>query len=984
MRARSLLAALLFVTAASGSACSQTPIVVPLRSMERPRDVDFICLKDTGNGTWTGTTLENCAANFDNTAKVAGSFRLHAVISQVSRGELAVVDLGRVPTDPAVLTKADPRLPGYSFIPVGAVPTDVVADPNGDAVYVSSGRDPRIDVLPSALLRGPIDTLAAASDSPPWPHLDFDRASEGMPSAMSIVRSGATRRLYVTLPDAKPAGKIAVFDLVSSAILPARIGDIALAAPAPAPLVVKTAGCGPTGASQPWWAKYDTCGSETTKIPGGSVTPDATTDFHLAGVHVAGDKLFVADDRASVIHVYDVKGGAGIEIRRIAVGANTSRLAVSPVVPDEVTIHNSAAIDVCVARGWLGDGLDHSAENTLVRDQLGGRCRAHRYLYAIDLVNDQSANGSIAIVDLPVTFALDDKNQIKLTEEGVPLDERIDIDGAELVQPMACDAPSFPTRRLPLGPFGLGGLNTVPARAVAFVSMDPPNVAGQTTKAVRCRPFDTVDPSDATKRSDAHPLVPNREFEGVSDDERNARKSIGKAWAVGVGPRRMRGVFAWVALANGALAVIDVDDYDSLCRGPVAESRRGLLFRHPDETPISLGGDATNEYFPGVVRRHHPRSLRAFDDNLVPAVSGVVFSQFDGVISNDPANEQGRTFPHFAALAAVTGDATRPPLVLPAPDNPYSLSTETWTVTFEGSLPGFTGAFGELNTDGGALALKDPSAGFCRRGVESDGAVETHDAIQLVDEICRFDSCTKPGLLKSCTDLFGDTAQKPLKLGRTLLIEKAFDDRVTIANKHFAVRNVNGVERFERVDGPPDLALIKECFGAGLLRYTVRSSGSWIVVGSSTGFLHRKLVDPTATDKVCINDASRPRIHNGRAGELPPLSADALRSLSPLGDAPNLVSDDCFRFINPSWKFAIRKGTADSRQDMRFTFAGRFSWQPFSLAVGQLPTSMRAVAAYWDGRERLNWNMIAAVDAVERGLIMFPASAPFAYQKGAN
>src|SRR5207244_1618820 len=144
-----------------------------------------------------------------------------------------------------------------------------------------------------------------------------------------------------------------------------------------------------------------------------------------------------------------------------------------------------------------------------------------------------------------------------------------------------------------------------------------------------------------------------------------------------------------------------------------------------------------------------------------------------------------------------------------------------------------------------------------------------------------------------------------------------------------------------------------------LLRYTVRSSRSWVVVGSSSGFLHRKIVDPASTDKSCINDLTRPVIYSGRAGELPALSKEKFADPDPL--SANIVTKDCDRFANPSWTFAIRQGaicTEDlqtcepsaSQQDQRFTFVGRFSWQPLALAAGQLAVSMRPIASYWDGR----------------------------------
>jgi len=213
---------------------------------------------------------------------------------------------------------------------------------------------------------------------------------------------------------------------------------------------------------------------------------------------------------------------------------------------------------------------------------------------------------------------------------------------------------------------------------------------------------------------------------------------------------------------------------------------------------------------------------------------------------------------------------------------------------------------------------------------------------------------------------------------------------LVIANKHW-----NRDQQL--VDGPPELAKIKQCFGNGLLKYTIRSTAA----GSSsidTGYLHRQIVDPTSTDKACITDTSKPRILNGRAFEQPPLTGDKLtKSRTPIEDKENIISDDCLRFITPSWKFAIRTGALckessgilncsanPSQQDMRFTFGGRFSWQPLSLAAGSLTASMRPISAYWDGVEHLGWNMIAVVDAVDRGLLIFPANEPFAYQKGAN
>lgn len=964
---------------ALATACSQTPVVVPLRSMERPRDVDFICLRDQGNGTWKGVRIEECAL-VPGTDKIAApSTRLFSVVTQVSRGELAVVDLGALRGDPAVLVKVDPRVPGYSFIPVGAAPTDVAADPLGEVVFVSSGRDPRIDVLPSTLLRGPVDTRASV-DPPPWPHIDFDRATEGMPSALTIVRTGAdSRRLYVTLAEAKPSPKIAVFDLTNAQV-PARVGDIPLGAPAAQPLPWQPVACGPLRNAKTWWSPYDTCKGEPAKVPIGANSVDPTiTDYHLSGVAAVGNMLFVGDDHAPVIHVYDAAGG--LEIRRIAVGSPISRLAVSPIVPDEVTIQNSAAIDVCMSRGWLGDGKDHSAESPTVKELLQGRCRAHRYIYAIDLVNSESSSGSVAVVDVPVI---------------VGATETIDIDGSELVQPMACDAPTFSARRIPLGPFGVNGSNVVPARSVTFVALDP-KLGDNDVKAPRCRGFD---------ENPGHPLK-HRDLaaaDGVPADQRTKRIAAGVLARGSVDPRRMRGVFAWVALSNGAVVVVDVDDYDATCRGPTAigdpeaainvgKVARGKVFRHPDEVDFALerapNALPVAEYYPFPVRRHHPRSLRLFTNDLVPVLTLSSLSRYDTVLSNDPSTPTGAINPHFAALVPQKATDTRPTTLLAAPDNAYSFSSESWSVTYEGQVPGFTGAFGALSDEGGQLTFKDPAAGFCRKGVESEGDVTMHDVVQLTDEVCTFTRCS-PAERQACLDTFGEAKALPLPKNRSLLIDKAFDGQLTLANKHFVV--TGGPDGFSLVDGPPDLNPIRTCFGdtvdgkrvLPLLRYVVRSSNSWVVVGGVSGFLHRKIADPASADKACITDMTQPRIRNGRVSELPPLDQAARDQRAPYEDKRNAIEDICSRFINPTLQFAIRSGTSRSRQDMRLTIGGRFAWQPLSIGAGSLAGAIKPVVAYVDGVEKLNWRMIAVVDAIDRGLLVFPTDEPFTFQKGIN
>ncbi len=955
MRARSYLSlSVAAVAVVIVQACSQTPVIVPLRSMERPKDVDFICLQRLDATTWTGADLSDCSVGGDGVAThVPGvEYRLHAVVTQQARGELAVADLGRTPGDPAGLAKVDPRIPGYSFLPVTAVPSDVVADPAGHAVYVASGRDPRIEIIPAGMLRGPIDSRAAAGNEAPWPRIDLDRVNDGTPGAMAIQREGDLRRLYVTLPDASGGPRLAVFDL-SKPLVPARMADITLTLSGDASIQCLEPTCGPGGDKRPWWvARCNPAAPQPPAPTAPCVTVPAPTKTHLAGIALVGGLLYAADDVAPIVHVFDIYRGRGAEIARLPIGSETVRVSVSPVVPDEVTLDNSAAIEVCRANGWLGDGLDHSADSPTVSRLLGGKCSAHRYLYAVDLTNPQAGDGSLAILDLPVTFG---------RTNGV-VDrklETVDFANAKMVQALACDAPQFPKTRLPVGPFGVGVANAVPARAVAFLDVDPDITGLGSQPAARCRPFA---PNDHPRKDpDLSPA------DKVSPEVARARIAIGEAWRVGVEPRRLRGVFAYVAMTNGAIVVVDIDDYDALCRGPKIAldpvSKQEVVaaapaFKHPSEkTTLGSGKEGilpSDEYFPRVVRRHHLRSLRAYTPDYVPTAGGVSLSQYDVPLSNTTENETGRGRPRFATLAPPVDG--RPILAISTPDNPYAITSENWIVTYEGPLPTFANELGRFAVENGKVVVRGGIA-YCAKGVETEGPTQTHDSVQVVDPICPYDTCSVAER-EACVANYGEAAERPIRRSRFFTIEKAFDDRLELAVPSL----------------PADFAT---CFGRKgdplpLLKFLVRSTGSWVVVGTATGYLHRQIADAAGA---CVTDPAKPAIQTGRTRE---------KATEPV--------PECELFANPSWQFAIVSGKdastppkpVPSATDMRFVFGGRFAFQPMSLAAGVLLQTVKPIAATWDGEEQLRWRMIATVDAVERGLFVFPGGAPYSFQKAVN
>lgn len=1033
MRALRAIATIVFALGALGaSGCSQTPIVVPLRSMERPKDVDFVCLHKVDTATYRGVPLNRCHVDRLGNPKPleeatpVGEYRLHAVVTQLARGELAVVDLGQSPFDTsATLLKIDPRVPGYTFLPVGAVPQDVAADPRGRAVYVASGHERRIDVIPAEMLRGPIDTRVESLGQPlPWPNVQL-AIDDGAPGRMAVFDDGTNDRLYVTLPDAKSGPKIAVFEIgcgpVSSdvvespcatALLPRRLADIQLVLSSSITPKPTTLSCNTTDGA-PWWidferACYPAAQQSTPVTPKPPIA--SPESLHLGGIAVANGLIFATDDGSRFLHVFDVSSGGGAEVARLDVGAKTSTIAITEPVPDEVTFANGNAIITCEANRWVGDAQRHD-ESALVRDELGGFCRAHRYVYAVDYDDPLLGNGTIAVIDLPVTLDRDATDRSKIVKE------TLDFSASSFVQPMGCDSPALPATRIPVGSFGIGGLDGVPARAVTFVTFDPPSprpapADGQDYAlpgTERCRSW-----APATSSGDANNAFPSPPAKSSSEldflppgADKATLIDAQNSWQGDADPRRLRGTFGFVALDNGGIAIVDVDDYDALCRGPRNADDLVAKLQYPTGPAITALStpNATGEYTYGVVRRHHPRAFRLFDANNEPSVNAIVLASAptagSPLLSWGTQNSDQRARPHLFKLAYGSNAAIASPVttdyVKTSGDSPYGYVGEDYKITYQGALPGFDGTGATLQGD----VLRDPNGALCERGVEAFDAdpFAHNDVAQVVDDVCD-DPGAPVASHTVCTDVkhadcvaaFGLSTDSPLSIQRDLVIAKAFDQHLDIA-QHYVVDPKTGVASL----APGSHPLMKSCF-PGLFRYVVRARDTWVVVGSVNGYLHRIIADPNAKtptgardpDAPCIVDKTQPLVHQGRLSELPgtengdvpidpldPSKTSTVLDLSskqqvcPTVGAPRV-------FVNPYWAFAIQQGwdttsrtAVQSTRDLTFAFGARYVFTPLTVPGGAMPTTIRALQKWKNGADLLNWEMIALVDAIDKGLGVF-------------
>lgn len=210
----------------------------------------------------------------------------------------------------------------------------------------------------------------------------------------------------------------------------------------------------------------------------------------------------------------------------------------------------------------------------------------------------------------------------------------------------------------------------------------------------------------------------------------------------GLGPRRLRGVFAFAVLTNGQVSTIDVDDWDSSCRRPanlgagvepvssvvgVMPEKSGDPYGYP-QTPAASG----EQFFP-VSAPFRPRSSEQLKNdstrgNRIPRLDSAI-----QLVAKDGALEP---------LLGVGSEAN--PVLVPTKDNlrtgprdpnnqaiadirvsfetPEVHLSQDWTVAYEGALPTVAPDTFALNIetddDDQSLLLRRPSAGFCARGIE--------------------------------------------------------------------------------------------------------------------------------------------------------------------------------------------------------------------------------------------------------------------------
>jgi hypothetical protein len=694
-----------------GAGCSQQEVVAELRSLSGSEDAVFLCRDANG----VGHPFAECPdRNLLDDAHPADKLSVVALVSQTVTDEVAVVDVtaGHV-------VDADPATPGYGFLRVGGRPVSLATTPGGTASFVATA-----DVGHNGIFGLPTKCLGApaagkpARDLTTWPACRLDDT----PGEMAVIVDEAT----VPSSMVDPAARCNVSEYTAKEIALAESGECS---------ANLAADGGPSGRRKLVVALPD---------KGELVVIDAQSLLNLPPGTFPNCEI----ER----HIpLEVQVPAGV----------TQQLP-----PDLQTTCSEVPAPTAPAPSKASP-------------QPAGFALADKLLYVADqkapVIHVLSAASACNMTELSplLPMSLREPSRVvttrrvavsPLTPDGKRYAYAIDTEDQPGASVMAFDVSPGATDRTPLVRAGSPELpNEKPdrlalassAKDVTFAYRDIPYVdpaTGAATFGARCDPDPAkteTDPIGALARPSSDLLT-------------------------GARPGLLRGLFGFILLTNGSIAIVDVDDFDSQCRRPIgANSSAEADFRgcagdqlvNPDAsatTAPNFTSDysptgtpfVTNEVSCRVVEPHRFRSafvsandatvgvrapsLRSFPQLTLPAATatsapedrprllavpfpsstGAPTDVFVGSTRFSTAESASDFLPTDPNSTQTEQLQTLNSVVLP-PLEPRSYASEdNVSLTYEGSYAGdHTAGFLAVIAGTSTGELKDSSLSFCAAGV---------------------------------------------------------------------------------------------------------------------------------------------------------------------------------------------------------------------------------------------------------------------------
>jgi hypothetical protein len=824
----------LAISAAGATAsCQQQPVQVSVRSLERSGRVAFVCLGSPNETSPNRSLLDpncnriNVISTDDFQPDDAGSTtlsHLYGLVTQTARGEVAVVDL--TATDKSVIDE-DKGIPGANFLPIGADPGPIVTTPGGTAAFVGTGEVGRegIFALPSTMIR-PRDGVAPPTLSS-WPSCALPAAPGEMVLAFDPDQQGLVRPTCDGNYGAPPA----VGDHGDLGAEGKGREKLIVTLPDLGGFVVidaQTLLDGAAGAFAP-------CVVERWVPLVADVPPPP--DPVPIGPH-SPYCVPPAQPKPTLAPSYTPRPGG--------VALDGTRLFVADL--DAPVIHVVDLPNACEPTeldSLLPSSVDEPARAvTTTKVAVSGPVGVDlkRYLYAVD-----QDRGSAMVFD--VSDGASAKSRSPLRHAHPELNPFLPVD--RIVFP-------------------------APARDIVMVSRDVPipnPSTGVATSGVRCDP----DPSLCTSTSANCDVASETLY-----------RTDTTTYASGAGPRKLRGTFAFAILTSGNMEVIDIDDLDAACRGPVKKL-------------ASLGcsglGDrlvTSDEQSCNIVEPHLPRAQSYFldDDNsglhqpglityptlvdqdgalldrtmtalalAAPNVNGNTSVAVAGKVLHGTTSENCEVGKACITKSGIIQDVdgqARDAVIMNLEEPRVHVADQTWAITYEGQIPGFDGQLAELRFDGDlAPALVDGGGRFCDHGAlgaQQLAGASVYDYVEitspLIDQVDGYwtsvsDTCT----YDDCLGTYGTPAAPTL--GRDFPILEAYEDHVSLF-----MGAPGGGDR-------TDQKKLKCCFPS-FVSFSIRGGNQWIVTSDASGFIHHVIADPATGACRVSCDATAERL-NGRS-----------------------------------------------------------------------------------------------------------------------
>jgi hypothetical protein len=973
-----IVVGLFMLIAALWAGCQQNAVTVPVRSLERSGRAAFLCLRQP-NLVPPGLELRACSAVSQtlDAADYVTAPHVIALVTQQARGEVAVLDV----TAGGVID-VDPTLPGANFLPVGALPTDIVTTPGSNAAFVASGDPLRPGIfalsasnlfLPYQLKSPPVEPslagfpacslpavasqllivadragIGASGTGPRARCPGFDAAAGAASPGYDLSSEAAlfgTAKILALMPD---LGELAVID--AQALLMRTPGSfdacpiermLALRSDLGSSAGVADAGVDATADGGGTSLDGGVEAGASCSSPAPVAVPPPSLASHPAAMALADDgRVFVSDDRVPVVHVVDLSDPCSLAERE-------------PLLPQSIVDPSRA-----VTTGAI-------AVTPLLTDQ-------RRFVYAVDVKN----NGSVMVFDV----SADSTTRTPLLRPDVQANPREPPDRIAYSSPVT----SLTFARHEVVP------DTMISSSVFM-------------RGVPCDP--KAGPPNG-------PLDPNHpDFQGN-----------------GAGPHLLRGIFGFLALSDGRIAVVDEDDFDGPCRRPQLTDDLTLgcsgQLATSLSTPINFQS-SSKEVSCNVVERHRPRSNQYFTNNDLagqhaPAMQGFpLLHDSDGTaLSIDPMQRESvrrpkmltprltadlSAWPLLVSVTGLSGTAIDSTWWDPARAQQNSVAfdlreprahlSEAWSVTYEGAFG--LGAAGRLQCeDPNKSAIEcergdapsrfdfyDSSVGFCTAGVQGQDLAQVSlgiaqgDIIEVTSELPDpadpywtgvEGSCSR----QTCEQYFGTqanpiTGEDLASGGRDFLVHQSFQDHLVL-------------EPNPKRDSKAPFAC---CFPYPV-SYKMRAGKHWIVIGSGSGFAHHVIPDPSVPDPsigACVFSCDPTlSLRNGRAvGMAHP--ADPTQALS--YDDPRAFHNSRLRFVlyDPEMSDCSGTGAADAgsttgptpclRRDMFFSFQEVGGFEPLLISLSATSLVMPESISFVPGLEQL-----AIPDPVSQGLMLFDLS----------